>query len=95
MRPTHEQLCIISERLLGQCAEGLADVLEDMGFEENDLTGEDHDTLDQMVYHCPECGWWVEAYERKTPVHGGGEDVCEDCYDTQLEQEESEDGEDD
>lgn len=62
----------------GTC-QSLNDACETLGFEEDDLTMEQLEELDQNYILCPSCGWWVEAYEMVN------EDYCRNCYEDEEE----------
>lgn len=48
------------------------------GMNEDDLTSEDHEAIDNEIFLCDECGWWCEISEQADT--GEDEQKCEDCH---------------
>lgn len=72
MRPTNFDVHELIQSLQGTCTttdEHLPD-----GMSWDDLTKEDHKTIDNEIFLCEECGWWCENDE----YHEG--ELCNDCY---------------
>lgn len=61
----------IAEALNGSC-ETLDQVLEDYGFDIDDLAQEQFEKIDVITLQCETCGWWCDAHEVE-------DSVCEDC----------------
>lgn len=62
------------EDLRGTC-KSISDFLPE-GMEEEDLTEEETQHLDQEIFLCAECGWWCEQSQSTDKE---GENVCNDC----------------
>lgn len=67
----------IAEYLQGTCGT-LADAVESHyeGMTEDDLTSEDFDAIDNIVFLCEECGWWCEVSEYSDIDDS---EKCRDC----------------
>lgn len=70
----------ISAEQVGQLIEGLCgttNCLEEqclrLGFNEDDLSIEDTNRIDEAIFLCESCGWWCPQDENC------GEEKCEDC----------------
>lgn len=63
-----ERVQEVADELIGS-AQDLNDVLSDEEQNDTDFLKE----LDEHVYQCDQCGWWVERNE----VNGDG--YCSDC----------------
>lgn len=75
---TQRALSGLVEYLQGSCQtleEGVNTVL---GFELDELTQDDLQSIDEVIFICNECGWWCSQDE-----NAGTEDswVCTDCND--------------
>lgn len=63
------------EHLRGTCVsmyEGCAD----MDIDEDDLTLEELQQVDNEIFRCASCGWW---YDKDECNEVNGEWVCDDC----------------
>lgn len=54
--------------------ESLTTICRNCDFEEEDLTDEQLQRIDDDYTHCPNCGWWVESYEMID------EESCTNCF---------------
>lgn len=64
----------LQEALEGTCDSlqgGIEAVLGDDS--DYELTIEEHEQLDQLIFLCDECSWWCCVSERN------GDDICDDC----------------
>lgn len=66
MRPQDFDPRKIVETLQGTCMETLESAIQthypDM--DEDDLTSDDYDYIDNEVFRCECCGWWCESSEQ-------------------------------
>jgi hypothetical protein len=77
MRPSNfnaEELC---EALQGTCTQ-ISEHLPE-GMEEDDLTADDHQVIDNRIFLCAQCGWWCEECEEHEE---DGEQICDDCFES-------------
>lgn len=75
MRPADFDIHKVIEGLQGT-TDSISDHLPD-GMEEEDLTSDDYNAIDNEIFLCAECGWWCEISEASES--DGGEEVCLDC----------------
>jgi len=73
----NEQLERLKDYLIGSCntiQEAMETLFE---LDEDDLTDEEIENLDQDIFKCAECGWWCEISEES----GIDESdlICNDC----------------
>lgn len=59
--------------------EGTCDAANGERLDEIEATHGLAEALGDLVYLCPQCGWWVDVAERTESEDG--EDVCADCAD--------------
>jgi len=74
MRPTNFDIHILINELNGTC-ESILSMLPD-GMEEEDLTEQDTQEIDDHIFCCEGCGWWCEIDEQCEQC-----DHCIDCCD--------------
>lgn len=63
MAQSEEKLNELIEYLQGSCKtlqEGLNDIFGE-DFDEDQLTEEDHQFIDDSIFNCETCGWWYEV----------------------------------
>lgn len=86
MRPTDFDIQPIVDSLLGTC-NTLQSALDDHypGMDEYDMTSSDHDALDNQIFLCSTCNWWCEIHEAHETE--GGENECDDCHESDDEEE--------
>ena len=77
MRPADFDVHELIGALQGTC-DTIPDHLPE-GMEEEDLTQEDHNTIDNEIFLCEVCGWWCEISEQVAELDG----TCQDCYDAE------------
>lgn len=75
MKPEDFDIQKLVEDLQGTC-NNLSDALPE-GMEEDDLTEDDHDYIDNEIFLCDECGWWCESSEANENEDCAG--LCADC----------------
>lgn len=71
MRPADFDVQELIDSLQGTC-QSIVDFLPE-GMDDNDLTSEDHDEIDNQIFLCNQCGWWCESCEQND--NGS----CNDC----------------
>lgn len=71
MKPSNFDINEIISTLQGTCMT-LDEALPE-GMSVDDLTQEDHDAIDNEIFLCVECGWWMELCD------DGGDGICTDC----------------
>jgi anaerobic selenocysteine-containing dehydrogenase len=78
MRPEDFNPIKVAEHLQGTCGT-LQGALDDLyeGMNEDELTSDDHQTIDQEVFQCTTCGWWCEISDNVDSE--SGEMICTDC----------------
>jgi hypothetical protein len=64
---------------------GLQDLLDDGNADEDILSTQHRSELDNLVFLCPQCGWWCETSEANES--DTGEDLCDDCTEENNEEE--------
>jgi hypothetical protein len=81
MRPNDFDINVIQQALEGAC-DTLEGALEECypGMSETDMTIEDHEALDQLIFCCEECGWWYEISEN-AETDDDSEMICQGCED--------------
>lgn len=62
---------------LNGTAQSIAEALP-TGYDENDLTQDDHAIIDDQIFKCATCDWWFEVSEQGG-TNDGDEPVCEGC----------------
>lgn len=62
----------IIEDLLGTC-KSLVSVLDSYGLTEDDLSDKERFLMDNEIFLCDECGWWMEISQCTE------DGICEDC----------------
>lgn len=62
------------EYLQGSC-KSMYEACADMEMDEDDLTIEQLQKIDEEIFRCARCGWWYEQPAEEID----GEWVCEDC----------------
>jgi len=75
MRPEDFDVQQLVKDLQGTCND-IPDYLPE-GMDEYDLTDEDHEFIDQEIFHCTVCGWWYEISEESGKDES--ELICQDC----------------
>lgn len=67
----------IAEDLRGQCVHDIEFFCEERGINYDDLTLEDLQYIDNIVFYCAGCGWWCEI----TDIADGDQQelYCIDC----------------
>ncbi len=75
MRPADFNIEQLIEDLQGTTST-INDHLPD-GMDENDLTSDDHDAIDNAIFYCSCCGWWCEISEMADTDEI--DQICEDC----------------
>lgn len=75
-RPVDFDIQKIIDTLQGTCGDSIDSALEFHypGMVEEDLTDEDHSAIDNEIFVCTACGWWMEASQ-----YGEEEGECEEC----------------
>lgn len=69
----------LADELQGTCR-SLGETCEALGFDQDDLTQDEHMELDGLVFSCAQCDWWCEACEANENVHDpDAGDLCDDC----------------
>lgn len=53
--------------------------------DEDELTTDDHQVLDNEIFECTECGWWCEVSQ--STESADGENVCDECNPEDEEEE--------
>lgn len=81
MKPADFNVHELIEAVNGTCNTIDDHLPEGMEFE--DLTGEDHDVIDNEIFLCNECGWWCEVHEAHET--DDGDDICDDCHEARGE----------
>lgn len=72
---SREQALQVAENILGTC-KGLDEVIAEVYGEDftlEHLTIEETSIIDENVWECPTCGWWVEPCQMAT------DDACDEC----------------
>lgn len=80
MLMSEEQLQQLIEDLRGSC-QSLAECMP-TGFDENDLTQDQHEAIDEAIFECARCNWWCESSEEQTIDDNADERICQECYET-------------
>lgn len=75
MRPADFDVHKLTEALQGT-TDSISDHLPE-GMDELDLTSYDYGAIDNEIFLCDTCGWWVEISEAADT--DGTERVCIDC----------------
>ncbi len=88
IKVSDKQIQELIEYLQGTC-KSLSEGLDAFDLEEDDLTDEQRQTIDDEIFNCSKCGWWCEI-SQEVGSETCGELVCDDCF----EDEEDEDEED-
>lgn len=57
------------------------------GMTEEDLTPDDHNQIDNSIFHCSGCSWWSDVSQQ------GDNGECLDCNDEDNDKDEEEDEE--
>lgn len=70
-----DRITILIDYLKGTC-HSLDDACETFGFQEDDLTPEELEQLDEEIFCCGTCDWWHESDE----ACGYDANMCESCY---------------
>ena len=78
----------LCEYLQGTC-KTLNDGCVSFGYEEDDLTEDDLNYIDNEIFLCTSCGWWCEVCD--SVDNDEGENVCCDCVDGYGEDNDDED----
>lgn len=71
-RPDDFNVQELIEDLVGTC-KTIGDFLPE-GMDENDLTEEDHEAIDERIFNCDTCGWWCERDEEDPNNEGNCND---------------------
>jgi len=72
-----EVLDAIAENLRGQCVHDIEFFCEERGINYDDLTLEDLQYIDNIVFCCAGCGWWCEIGD---VADGDQQELyCSDC----------------
>lgn len=66
----------IAEYLLGKNI-SIQEACIQLDIDYDSLTGSDYAGIDYYIYRCPECRYWVQAYD--TVENSFGEKVCYEC----------------
>lgn len=74
MRPTDFDIQTVIDSVQGTC-DTINDHLPE-GMNDMDLTLEDHNSIDNQIFQCDECGWWYEQCQNAGDADDG---KCEDC----------------
>lgn len=72
------QINYIIATLQGTCGD-LGSTIEELfngELTEEDLTEDNHQTIENEIFRCEECGWWYESVS-KSEVED--ESICDDC----------------
>lgn len=89
MKPINFDVNSVIENLQGTCMNGIGDALDELypGMNEEDLTSQDYDAIDQSLFECSSCGWWCETSESNTdPYSEDSDQYCDDCYEAKNEE---------
>ncbi|MGV8961910.1 MAG: hypothetical protein ACOH2V_00835 [Candidatus Saccharimonadaceae bacterium] len=81
-----KELRRLIDYLQGTC-KSLAKGCDVCEIEEDDLSKENLEDLENEIFHCDSCGWWCGASES----NDGNENICTDCYDDYINKEEEDD----
>jgi len=73
---TNEQVDQIINYTMGTC-NPLSEACESIGVDEDDLTKEQLEHIDCMMFCCEDCGWWCDSGEQNESPNG--DNVCDDC----------------
>lgn len=81
MRPDNFDVQVVIDCLQGTCGDSIQSALDFYypEMQEDDLTGVDHQDIDNQIFLCEQCGWWCETSEAHENTDGGG-DLCDDCF---------------
>lgn len=71
MRPANFNIQELIDELQGTCS-SINDHLPE-GMDDNDLTSDDHEEIDNQIFLCDTCGWWCESCFQDEDGN------CEDC----------------
>lgn len=66
----------IIEELQGT-AKSLNEVCNSFGLDSNQLTIEELELLDEEIFQCQNCGWWVDVTEKNERDF---DFVCNECF---------------
>lgn len=79
MKSSNFDINKVIESLEGSC-DTIDDVIESLypGMDEDDLTGDDYNAIDNQIFRCPTCGWWFDLSEQSDNEEDTGD--CENCY---------------
>jgi len=66
--------------ILEGTSDSLESGLDQLDLAPEDMTQEDCGRLDDAIFRCDECGWWVETSQASSMVGYGGEPVCLECH---------------
>jgi len=76
------QVSDLVQYLIGTC-HSLAEGCTACGFEEEELTPEMLQAIDEEIFQCNGCGWWEEVCDRNDL---NGDALCSDCLDMEVHQ---------
>ncbi len=76
------QVSDLVQYLIGTC-HSLAEGCAACGFEEEELTPEMLQAIDEEIFQCNGCGWWEEVCDRNDL---NGDALCSDCLDMEVHQ---------
>ena len=71
----------LAEHLMGTC-QSLAEGCETFEIDEDDLTSEDYQIIDNITQVCNDCGWWCEVADLTVYED---EQMCYDCKGERVE----------
>lgn len=75
-------VCNITTYLLGSC-KSMAEALAAHGYDEDALTLEVLQAIDEEIFQCDGCGWWEEICDKNDL---SGDALCSDCVDMEVHQ---------
>ncbi len=84
MRPENFNIHELIDSLVGTCMsmqEAINQIDSEMN--EEDLTSNDLQTIDENIFQCTCCSWWNEIEEANESEDGN---VCNDCKETDEEE---------
>lgn len=76
---TNEQIETICDKLRGQCLLDIEQVCDQMDIDFEELTIEDLRCIDDKVFCCERCNWWMELSELAEAAEVGNSLFCEEC----------------
>ena len=74
-----EQVNDLILELQGNC-KSLSDIVD-----EGLLTKDNYEQIDDQIFQCEQCGWWVGNDEEGQYTDSTGEKICLDCENENME----------